>query len=128
MQYEAFIEQVQDRGGFRDRNRAEEATRATLETLGELLTAAEAADLAAQLPDDLDDYIQRQTSRTSHPSALGVEDFCRRVAERQGGHLDPEDAQAHVRAVFTTLREAISEGEYTTLLTRLPEGYGDLFR
>ncbi len=128
MQYEAFIERVQGRGGFQHHGRAEEATRATLETLGERLSAAEAADVAAQLPDDLGAYIERQASRASPPSEFGLEDFCRKVAERQGSDLSTEDAHAHVRAVFTTLREAISEGEYTTLLTRLPEGYGDLFR
>ena len=128
MQYEAFIVQVQDRGGFQDRGRAEAATRATLETLGERLSAAEAADVAAQLPADLGGHVGRQASRTSPPSELGVEDFCRKVAERQGSDLSAEDAQAHVRAVFSTLREAISEGAYTALLTRLPECYGDLFR
>ncbi|MFN2556282.1 MAG: DUF2267 domain-containing protein [Nitriliruptorales bacterium] len=128
MQYEAFIERVQDRGDFRDRDLAEDATRATLETLGERLTAADAAELAAQLPEDLAGYVERQASGETDPSEFGVKEFCQRVAERQGSDLSPEDAREHVRAVFTTLREAISEGEYTTLLIRLPEGYGELFR
>ncbi len=125
MQYEAFIERVQERGGFRDRGLAEDATRATLETLGEQLPAAETADIAAQLPKDLGGYLEPHASGAGE---LGVDDFYRRVAERFGDDITPEVAREHARAVISTLREAVSEGQYTTMLTRLPQGYGDLFR
>lgn len=127
MQYETFIERVQERGGFRDRSLAEDATRITLETLGERLSGAEAADLAAQLPKDLGEHMERHASGAK-PSEFGVNDFYRKVAERHHGDVTPEAAREHVHAVVSTLREALSEGEYTQLLTRLPEGYGDLFR
>ncbi len=126
MQYEAFIQLVQDRGGLRDRALAEDVTRATLETLGERLSAADAAGVAAQLPEDLGACLAHRASPTTAPSDFGAEDFYRKVADRC--ELSSQDAREPVRAVFITLREAISEGEYTALLTSLPHGYGDLFR
>ncbi len=128
MQYEAFIELVQDRGGLRERALAEDVTRATLETLGERLSAPEAVGIAAQLPEDLGGCLKRHASPTTAPSDFGVEDFYRKVAEHHGSGLSPQDAREPVRAVLITLREAISEGGYATLLASLPQGYGDLFR
>ncbi len=127
MQYEAFIELVQDRGGLRDRALAEDVTRATLETLGERLSAADAVGIAAQLPEDLGACLVRRASPETTPSDFGVEDFYRTVAERHASGLSPQDAREPVRAVFTTPREAISEGGYAALLASLPQGYGDLF-
>ncbi len=127
MQYEAFIERVRERGEFGDRSLAEDATRATLETLRERLPRSEAAEFSAQLPRDLADHMQPHPERSDSAREFGVDDFYRRVADRQSSDVTPEDARDHVRAVFSTLREAVSEGELTAMLTQLSEGYGDLF-
>jgi uncharacterized protein (DUF2267 family) len=52
MTYDEFIEAVEQRAHV-ERDVAEQATRATLETLSERLTGGEADDVAAQLPKPL---------------------------------------------------------------------------
>ena len=47
MQYEEFIDRVRQRAGFDSSSEAEEATRATLTTLGEYLVGGEGLDLAS---------------------------------------------------------------------------------
>ena len=53
MQYQEFIERVQQRAGLPSFAAAEAATRATLTTLGEYLTGGEGLNLASQLPQGL---------------------------------------------------------------------------
>jgi uncharacterized protein (DUF2267 family) len=50
VQYDEFIDRVQQRAGLGSFSEAEEATRATLTTLGEYLVGGEGLDLASQLP------------------------------------------------------------------------------
>lgn len=128
MQYEDFIERVRERGEFRDRGVTEDATRATVETLGERLPGTEAAEFAAQLPRELAKHMEPYAAGSSTASEFGIDDFYRKVAEREGSEVTADDARKHVRAVFSTLREAVSEGEFTSMLTRLSEGFGDPLR
>ena len=76
-------------GGAADRYRsysdtqraAELAITATLETLNERLTGGEAKDLAAQLPKEVQPALQ---PKTEEAEAFSLEEFYRRVAEREG--------------------------------------------
>ena len=40
--------------------------------------------------------------------------------------MRPEDAQAAVRAVFTTLRETVTAGEFKDVISQLPEEFSEL--
>ena len=52
---------------------------------------------------------------------MSLDEFVARVAEREG--VSREQALDHARAVFTTLREAIPDKEWSDLLTELPRAY-----
>ena len=59
MKYEEFIAQVRHRARFATSEEAEKATKATLETLAGRLQGNEAAQLSAQLPQEIALYLQR---------------------------------------------------------------------
>jgi uncharacterized protein (DUF2267 family) len=40
--------------------------------------------------------------------------------------MDPERARAGVRAVFTTVREAVTSGEVDDITAQLPKDFGEL--
>lgn len=127
MQYAELVENVQQHAKFEDEEAARAAVQATLETLGEVLPGGAADDLAAQLPRDLGEDVRRQAGSDTSAGDVDLEEFCRRVAEREGGSASSEDAREHARAVMTTLRDALTDGKFTDLVTHLPQGYGALF-
>jgi uncharacterized protein (DUF2267 family) len=112
MTYDEFIDAVAERGGL-SREEAEEVTHATLQTLAERITGGEADDVASQLPKRLQDDL-----RGAHEQAepFGLEEFKRRVSER----VDVDDSADAIRAVMTTLREALTGGEFDDLMDQLP--------
>ncbi|BCL17073.1 DUF2267 domain-containing protein [Micromonospora sagamiensis] len=122
MNYDTFVDQVAQRAGVPS-TRAVELTRATLETLAERLTGGEALDLAAQLPKPLQ-LLLRKTPSTEHAQRFGAAEFVARVGQR--ADADPVATRAGIRAVFTTLREAISGGEFDDVAAQLPRDYRDL--
>ncbi|MFE9656852.1 DUF2267 domain-containing protein [Micromonospora sp. NPDC006431] len=122
MQYLTFVDQVARRTGTSE-ERAAELARATLETLAERLTGGELLDLAAQLPKGL------QRMLKPHPSAeaaerFGAAEFVARVARR--ADIDENAARDTIRAVFTTLREAITGGEFNDVVVQLPRDFRDI--
>lgn len=122
MNYDTFVDQVAWRTGAAP-HRALELTRATLETLAERLTGGEALDLATQLPKPLA-MVLRPTPDTEAADRFGAAEFVARVALRAGIE---ETAARHVaRAVFITLREAVTGGEFDELIAQLPRDYRDI--
>ncbi|MFG2054751.1 DUF2267 domain-containing protein [Micromonospora sp. NPDC048930] len=122
MHYVTFVERVARRTGTSD-ERAGELTRATLETLAERLTGGEVLDLAAQLPKPLWQVL-RPHPRTEAADRFGAAEFVARVARRAG--CDENAARDAVRAVFTTLRESITSGEFHDVVVQLPRDYRDM--
>jgi uncharacterized protein (DUF2267 family) len=120
MNYDTFIDVVSQRAGVSS-DQAVILTRATLETLTDRLTAGEALDLAAQLPKPLR-VAMRQ--RTETAERFGLAEFIRRMGERAG--VDETMATNGIRAVFTTLREAVTGGEFDDVLIQLPRDFADL--
>ena len=120
MDYETFEKTVSSRAGM-PRDRARVLIQATLETLGERLTRGEADDLASQLPKSAKEWL---TTGPPEAERFGLEEFIRRVSERT--RVGPEDARAAVRAVFTTLREAVTGGEFKDVMSQLPEEFSQL--
>lgn len=119
MDYERFIDLVAHALGG-DRELAERASRATLQTLAERITAGEARDLAAELPPELAPWLA--TGPRAEP--FDVDELLRRVAEREG--VDMVAAERHARAVLAALGQAVSAGELADLAAQLPEDYAPL--
>ncbi|MEA2305309.1 MAG: hypothetical protein QOH43_2589 [Solirubrobacteraceae bacterium] len=111
--YADFIETVEQQASL-PHDQAERATRATLQTLAERITAGEAHDLAERLPEELRDVLDRD----SGVLPLSREDFVWRVHERED--VPFTTAERHVRAVLTALREAVGHDEIADLASELP--------
>ncbi|WBB68956.1 DUF2267 domain-containing protein [Micromonospora sp. WMMD812] len=122
MNYDTFIDQVAQRTKMPS-ERAVTMTRATLETLAERLTGGEVLDLAAQLPKPLQVVVKPSPSSES-ADRFGAAEFVARVSQRAG--VDEPVARDAVRAVFTTLREAITGGEFDDVVTQLPRDYREM--
>jgi putative drug exporter of the RND superfamily len=83
---------------------AERAARAAVCTLAERVTRREARALAAQLPESIGRVVSDAEKR---PERFGVDEFVRRVSEREG--VPEPEAAAHARAVLMTLEEATTD-------------------
>jgi uncharacterized protein (DUF2267 family) len=116
-----LIHEVQRRGDFADAAAAEDAVLATLSVLGERLKGGEARDLAAQLPPELADAVQ--TSGPGEP--FDVQEFCRRVAEREEREVSSAVARGHAQVVLDVVLGAVSDGERQDVLAQLPAEYVD---
>lgn len=120
MKDDEFIGHVQER--INDtRERAEEATRVTLEVLGQRLPARGAKNLSEQLPPSLADCLQRSAAQDE---SFPVDDFFARVAEFSD--TGREEATGRAKAVLAVLQDAISPGELVALFDQLPDEYDDL--
>jgi uncharacterized protein (DUF2267 family) len=93
---------------------AERATRATLSTLAERISAGEAREIAAQLPPPLRELL----AGDGDPQKLSAEEFLQRVQLRE--RVPIAAAEAHVRAVFAGVRETLSNAELADLASELP--------
>jgi uncharacterized protein (DUF2267 family) len=118
---EAFLRRVADRAAT-DVNTARRVADAVLETLGERIAHGEVEDLAAELALELRAPLEHgDTESHGRAQRMPLDEFLRRIAEREGVALDV--AADHARAVFGTLREAVSEQEISDLLAQLPSDY-----
>jgi uncharacterized protein (DUF2267 family) len=120
MDYETFEKKVSSRAGI-PRDRARVLIRATLETLGERLTRGEADDVASQLPKPAKEWLDHGPPEAER---FGLEEFIRRVSERT--RVPPEEARKAVSAVFSTLRLAVTGGEFKDMMSQLPEEFSQL--
>ena len=118
------MRRVADRAGT-DADAARRAIDAVLETLGERLSGGEVDDLVRQLPDEFADALQRGDALSNGAARrMSLEEFVRRIADREG--VTPDEAHAQARAVFATLREALPEREFDDVLAQLPRDYAAL--
>jgi uncharacterized protein (DUF2267 family) len=122
MRYDDFLAQVRDRGEYADRHEAEFTTLVVLRILAGRLTAPEADDLAAQLPEEVAGIL---TGFSGEPETFNVHEFLRRIAEVTGA--SQRTAQWDASAVLSTVADAVSGGEVNDVLTQLPSGYAVLF-
>lgn len=120
MEHEQFIGRVAEWGGL-SKDRADRAAHATFQTLAERITPEEAKDLAAQLPAQFKGDLEGDAAGQT----IDFGEFLRRVGERED--VPPNDAHDHARAVLSTLREAVSEGEVADVVSQLPDDYATLF-
>jgi len=127
MEHDAFIGRVQKTAELNSPDEAA-AVRATLGTLGEMLSPKERRDLAAQLTRELKEclslWIERPPRERTHPHRFGLEEFYHRVAARS--EVRYPAAVKHSLAVVRVLKEAVSEGELQDILHELPDEYEEL--
>lgn len=121
MNYDDFIGAVQHRAQLGDRERAVRAIRATLETYAERLLHEQASHLAAQLPQEIGEYL-RQVHGTQR---FDSNEFLKRVSDRE--RVDIMDATYHARVVTEVLQEAVSEGEIAKIRRSLPNDFQRIF-
>jgi len=128
MEYDEFIEQVQEAAELDSPEQAVGAAEATLGTLGEMLSPKERHDLAAELPKPLKEclstWMERPPREMMHPHRFNLEEFYHRVAARSGVRYPA--AVRHSHAVMQTLRQAVSQGELRDVLRELPDEYEGL--
>ena len=123
MKYDQFVATVRERGEYRSAEEAEQVAKSVLQVLAGRISAGEARDLAEQLPQPLADALLSGTR--DRAESYGVQEFCRRIAERTGAR--PQTAEWDASAVLSAVAEAVSGGELNQVLTQLPSGYAVLF-
>ena len=121
MKYKEFVGQVQHRARLGTQGETVRAIHATLETLGERIVADEAAQLAAQLPQEIGHYLQLADTSDRFP----LDEFLQRVAKRE--KVDLPDATHHARSVISVLQEAVTGNQIEHVLAQLPNEYRPLF-
>jgi uncharacterized protein (DUF2267 family) len=103
-----------------DREQAERATRAVLETLAERLSKGQALDLAEQLPEPLAAWLHT----TSDAEPFHYDEFLNRVAAREG--TDTQTAERHAQAVFRALARSVDAQELDDVAAELPQDFASL--
>jgi uncharacterized protein (DUF2267 family) len=122
MRLGTFLELVEQAGGM-TREEAERAVPATLRTLAERITRGEAEDVAAFLPREVRAFL---ASGPEPAEAFGLDEFLRRIAEREG--VDAQTARRDAEAVFVALGQAVAPGELRDLVAQLPKDFSPLLR
>lgn len=128
MEYNEFIQRVQEEAGLAVPDEATVVIKAVLGTLGEMLSPTERRHLAAQLPKSMKDYVtgwmQRPPKEKGRPHRFGLEEFRHRVAARSDVRYPA--AIRRSRAVMKVLREAVTPGELADIFRELPQEYEEL--
>ncbi len=128
MEYNEFIQRVQEEAGLAAPDEATAATEAVLGTLGEMLSPTERRHLAAQLPKALKGYVtewmERPPKEKGRPHRFGLEEFYHRVAARSDVRYPA--AVRHSQAVMKVLRAAVAPGELADIFRELPLEYEEL--
>lgn len=119
MNYLEFIDAVAARGAV-EPEQASTITDATLRTLAERISGGEAADLAEELPVELQDCLIKPLTQ-EYAERFGLEEFISRVSRRAG--VDVRVANDGVRAVFSTLREAGDADDFQDMMSQLPNEF-----
>ncbi|UPK75329.1 DUF2267 domain-containing protein [Nocardioidaceae bacterium SCSIO 66511] len=120
MKYKEILKEVKQRADLPDEDAAAAATFATLDTLGERLAGNEPTNLADQLPAEFRDVLIRHAGE---PQKYDLDEFFRRIAERQRDGCTRAEAETHAHAVLATIGSFVSHGEMDDLRRQLPPEY-----
>jgi uncharacterized protein (DUF2267 family) len=118
-----ITKEVMQRANIGSRTAADNAIRATLETLSEHLTEGAANNLAAQLPEEIAVYLRQPYAGVG--DRFSLDEFFQRVSQREGAGL--LDATQHARVVAAVLGEAVTAGELENVKSQLPPDLAQLF-
>lgn len=123
MQAVEFYRLVQERLGLADQSEAEAATRSVLAALADRINRPEAKDMASQLPKELADLVK---GRGGPVQKMDLDTFIGRIQS----DLDLENRDQAFRiteAVFSVLKDAISQGEWEDVVSQLPRELQTMF-
>ncbi len=123
MEYNEFITHVQSLAQSNSREEAERATRATLQTITERIPGDEFKEVAAELPQELAQSLQRREGESSE--AFNLQEFITRVSQRE--NIEPTTSAIHVRAVFAVLQNAIKPDKFSKFHNYFDHDYEELF-
>jgi uncharacterized protein (DUF2267 family) len=112
--------------GIEDRDRAERATAAVLQTLRKRLTFEESEQVAAQLPVALKAVWGQGEGSPREPMRIGLAEFFARVRHEAGLGADAEARWATL-GVFAALKDQLSFGEAEDVLAQLPGALKELW-
>jgi uncharacterized protein (DUF2267 family) len=119
MLYEQFLQPVRDSVDG-DEQAAEQAVRATLQTLAERIGKDEALHVVPALPPQVAPWLYA----TGPAQGFDAAGFVERVARREGTPADV--AERHASTVFTALGRALDDEAYRHLTARLPKTFAPL--
>ncbi len=122
MDYDEFINKVQEYAELGSREEAVQSTEVTLRTISERLSSIHRKQMAAQLPGELKNLAVRR----QNAEIFSVEDFYIRVSAR--AQITFHQAIKNARAVMCVLQEAISPGELHDIFSELHDGWEELYR
>ena len=123
MRWEAFLNQVKERGEYESIEEAERAARTVLALLGAHLVGEVRAELAARLPEDLA-LVLLSPLQAHEP--LSPERFVRATAAWIEGATE-QTAAWDVSAVLSVAADAAGDELTRSILLQLPAGYDLLF-
>jgi uncharacterized protein (DUF2267 family) len=123
--YKAFLRNLMVIGSMNEEE-AERAAVSVLCVLEQRLFGEEAAHLEAQLPGKLQDLLIRCERHLGKPaSKFGKDGFIQMVSEDLD--VDSLEAERRIRAVFTAVRDQVSEGEIEDVIGQLPADMRELW-
>jgi uncharacterized protein (DUF2267 family) len=120
VKYDQMVKAVKERAELADREEAERALWVVVQTLSDRLLGGEADDLLSQLPEPL----KSEILVTEGADPMDSDEFVERVADEL--ELPEDEARDRVRAVFATLHEAVTEGEWEEVVGQLDKNYAVL--
>lgn len=124
MRYDELCAAVRTRTDLTTANEASTAITGTIELLGQRLAGGEPANLAAQLPGEIQETLTRHTGPAE---TFGIDEFLQRLADYEGPGRTPEQARVHAQVVLDLLGQFVSPGELDNIRSQLPAGYAELF-
>ncbi|WP_353930751.1 DUF2267 domain-containing protein [Okeanomitos corallinicola TIOX110] len=123
MKYTEFITHVESLAQSNSREEAENATRATLATLKELIPGDELQELVKEIPPELGECLLKQDTAT-HES-FHLQEFIERTSQKE--NIAPTITAMHVRAVFAVLQNAVTPEKFKKFHGYFTHDYEELF-
>jgi uncharacterized protein (DUF2267 family) len=120
VKYDEMVKTVKERARLADREDAESTMWVAVQALSDRLIGGEADDLLAQLPEPL----KSEILVVDEADPMDPQAFVQRVAREL--ELPEQEARERVRAVFGTLHEAVTEGEWEQVVGQLDKKYAEL--
>jgi uncharacterized protein (DUF849 family)/uncharacterized protein (DUF2267 family) len=123
--FEAFLQRVRARADL-DLLEAQRASEVVLEVLAEQLADGEVRDLQAALPGPFGEALERGRRRRRArpgPRSRSLDETVAEIAQRR--EVDVDTAFRHLRAVVSTLAEALPPPELHDVLGQLPPAFRD---
>lgn len=120
--FQNFLDGIARRAQL-DTSQAERVARATLATLGDSISGAEAAQLATWLPPELQPEL---AARIERAQPFDRPQFLNAIALHIRAD-DEAEVEKQVKATLVTLRTAAPSGELDDTIAQLPRALTDLF-